>query len=172
MKHVPTWCCENIFSIDFNLLKNNNIKYILTDLDNTLVPYNVSLPTQEVKELISQLQNSGFNIIIVSNNTAKRVQLFAKELNIPLISGAKKPFVFEIMKYLKKHCIDISECVLIGDQIMTDIKCANKLKCKCILTSPLIKKESLVTYINRRIDMHLRKKYDLNNKCERIDRRG
>ena len=170
MKCIPTWCCKNIFSIDTDILKENNVKYILTDLDNTLAPFNIPLPTIAVKELINQFKEEGFKVIIVSNNTAKRVELFAQHLNVDLVSGAKKPFTFELAKYLKENDIAIDECVLIGDQIMTDIKCANKLGCKCILTSPLAQKEAMVTYINRRIDMHLRKKYDIENTCKRIDR--
>lgn len=170
MKYMPTWYCNNIFSIDTNILKNNNIHYIFTDLDNTLVPYNIHVPTKEVIELIKILKKDGFDVIIVSNNTAKRVQTFAKDLNVKLISGAKKPFTNVINKYLKNNNIDIAECVLIGDQLMTDIKCARKLNCKCVLTTPLSKKEALVTFVNRKIDLHYRKKYKIENTCPKIDR--
>jgi HAD superfamily phosphatase (TIGR01668 family) len=85
MKCIPTWCCKNIFSIDTDVLKENNIKYILTDLDNTLAPFNIPLPTIAVKELINEFKEQGFTVIIVSNNTAKRVELFAENLNVDLI---------------------------------------------------------------------------------------
>lgn len=170
MKCMPTWCCKDIFSIDLNVLKEHNVKYILTDLDNTLAPFNVPLPTDCVKELVANLKKEGFIVIIVSNNTAKRVENFAKELKVDIISGAKKPFTSTISKYLQKHNIDINDCVLVGDQLMTDIKCANKLGCKCILTTPIANKDALVTFINRKIDMHLRKKYDLVKTCKKIDR--
>ena len=170
MKYIPTWCSSNIFSIDIDVLKENNIKYILTDLDNTLAPFNVAFASEQVKELVANLKNEGFEVIIVSNNTAKRVAIFAEDLNVGVIPGAKKPFTFTINKYLKDHNIDINECVLIGDQIMTDIRCANKLGCKCVLTTPLAQKDALVTYINRKIDQHLRKKYNLIKVCKKIDR--
>ena len=170
MKYLPTWCCKNIFSIDIEELKKNNIKYIFTDLDNTLAPYNVPLPTKEVKDVISTFKKEGFTVIIVSNNTAKRVEIFSKELDVELIAGAKKPFTHQMNKYLKEHNISRDEIVLIGDQLMTDIKCAIKLGCKCILTTPLSKNEALVTFVNRRIDIYLRKKYDLNKTAKRIDR--
>ena len=171
MKYMPTWFCDSIFSLDINVLKENNIKYIFTDLDNTLVPYNIKNPTKEVIKLISDLKNEGFKVIIVSNNTAQRVETFAKGLNVELIAGAKKPFTHVINKYLQKNNINIEECVLIGDQLMTDIRCARKLNCKCVLTSPLIKKEAIVTFINRRIDQYYRKKYEIENTCKKIDRR-
>ena len=169
MAHLPTWCCTNIYNLDLNVLKDNGIKYIFTDLDNTLAPYNVFSPSEETIKFIESLQNEGFIVIVVSNNTGKRVTTYAKELNIPYISGAKKPFTSVIKKYLTENNIEINDCVLIGDQMMTDIKCANKLGCKCILTTPLSDEEAFVTYFNRKLDNYYRKKYNLDSK-EKIDR--
>ena len=172
MKYIPTWCCNSIFELDYDVLKENNIKYILSDLDNTLAPYNVALPTDEVISLVNKLKEEGFKFIIVSNNTGKRVKTFASNLDVSYISGAKKPFTSTIKKYLENNNIELNDCVLIGDQMMTDIKCANKLNCRCILTSPLSKDESILTFVNRRLDKYLRKKFDLEKTCKKIDRSG
>ena len=172
MKYLPTWYCKSIYELDLKVLKNLGINYILTDLDNTLAPYNIPLPNENVKNVINQIKNEGFKVIIVSNNTGKRVELFSSGLDVNYISGAKKPFTSVIKKYLNENKIDVNDCVLIGDQLMTDIKCANKLNCKCVLTEPLVEKEALVTFINRRIDRYYRKKYDISNTCKRIDRSG
>ena len=172
MKYIPTWCCKSIFDVDYSVLKENNIKCILSDLDNTLAPYNVAIPTEEVMQLIQKLKDEGFVVIIVSNNTGKRVQTFASDLDINYIAGAKKPFTFTIKKYLEEKNIDINDCVLIGDQMMTDIKCANKLNCRCILTAPLSEDESILTFVNRKIDKYLRKKYKIVETCKKIDRSG
>jgi len=172
MKCRPTWYCQSIYELDLDFLKNENVKCILTDLDNTLAPYNIPNPDQKVIELVKRIKDAGFNLIIVSNNTGKRVQLFASGLGLDYISGAKKPFTSTIKKGLNERNIMIEDCVLIGDQIMTDIKCANKMNCKCILTSPLTEKESFVTFFNRRLDLYYRKKYNFCKTCKRIDRSG
>lgn len=172
MKYIPTWCCNSIFELDYEILKENNIKCILSDLDNTLAPYNVAIPSNEVVELIKKLKEEGFMVVIVSNNTGKRVKTFATELDIDYISGAKKPFTSAIKKYLETNNIPIDDCVLIGDQMMTDIRCAKKMNCRCVLTTPLSKNESIITFINRKIDIYLRKKYDVIKNCKKIDRSG
>lgn len=169
---MPTWCCKNIFEVDYEFLKEIHIKYILSDLDNTLAPYNVARPTEDVIKFIKWLESEGFTFIIVSNNTGNRVKTFAKDLEVNYVSGAKKPFTSTIKKYLESHSINIENCIFIGDQMMTDIKCANKLQCKCILTNPLSDEESILTFINRKIDKYLRKKYDLIKNCKTIDRSG
>ena len=73
---------------------------------------------------------------------------------------------------IKTENISIDDCVLIGDQMMTDIKCASKLNCRCILTAPLSENESILTFVNRKIDKYLRKKYNLVETCKKIDRSG
>ena len=171
VKYKPTWYCESIYNIDLDVLKEEKIKYILTDLDNTLAPYNIAIPDEKVYELVKKIKDNGFYLIIVSNNTGKRVTLFATDLHVNYISGAMKPFKTNIQKYLKEHNIDVNECVMGGDQLMTDIKCATRLNCRCILTKPLSNEESWVTYINRKFDEHYRKKYDFENSIKRIDKK-
>lgn len=172
MRRMPTWCCNSIFDIDLDVLTENNIKYVFTDLDNTLAPYYIATPEEKVINFINELKDKGFKVIIVSNNTGKRVETFAENLNIPYISGAKKPFTSTLKNYIIKNNINLDECVIVGDQMVTDIGCATKLNCRCILTSPLDKKEPMVTYLNRKIDQHLRKKYNIVEECKKIDRRS
>lgn len=169
MAHLPTWCCTSIYKLDLDVLKENGIKYIFTDLDNTLAPYNVYSPSKETIEFVENLKNEGFIVIVVSNNTGKRVSAYANELNVKYISGAKKPFTSVLKKFIQENNISLDEFVLIGDQMMTDIKCANRLGCKCILTWPLSNEEAFVTYFNRKLDNYYRKKYKLDSK-EKIDR--
>ena len=169
MAHKPTWCCTSIYNLDLEFLKKNNIKYILTDLDNTLAPYNVAVPNEETISFFDYLQKEGFKVFIVSNNTGKRVHTYTEVLKVGCIAGAKKPFITTLRKFLEKNEIDLNECVLIGDQMMTDILCANRLKIKCILTEPLSNEESFLTFFNRKLDNFFRKRYKLSD-VEKIDR--
>lgn len=166
----PTWCCESIYTLDIERLKEHKVKYILTDLDNTLAPCNVAKPPKEVFEVVNKISELNIKVIVVSNNTEKRVKLFCTDLNVDIIGNAMKPFTKSIRKYLKKNNINIDDCVIIGDQILTDIKCAKRLNCRCILTNPLSKKDSIFTFVNRKLDQYYRKKYNLENSCSKIDR--
>ena len=138
-------------------------------MDNTLAPYNVELPDERTIEFFKHLKDEGFKVIIVSNNSGKRVATYSKMLDIDCLAGAKKPFASTLRKFLLKNNINLDECVLIGDQMMTDIICANKLNIKCVLTEPLSKEEAFVTFFNRKLDNYFRRKYNLD-KVEKIDR--
>ena len=149
---------KNVFQIDLEKLKNEGKRVIFTDLDNTLVGAAVKAPTPEIIEFLNQAKDLGFEVIIVSNNNKERVSYFAKDLSIKAAHHkALKPLKLKLRKILKQY--HRSEVIMIGDQLMTDMWCANKVGCKSILVEPLQKKESILTFFNRKIDIKKRKKY-------------
>jgi len=156
---VPTWYSNSIYEVDFAKLKSQNIKYILSDLDNTLVGYDVAEPTDKVKNLVKIIKENDLELIVVSNNSCKRISKFCAPCSLRFLSRACKPKSKRLRNYLLKNNINIEECAFIGDQLMTDMWCANKVGCKSILVEPLQKKESILTFFNRKIDKRKRKKY-------------
>ena len=66
------------------------------------------------------------------------------------------------LPFLKKENIEITNTILIGDQLLTDIKCANKLGLDSVLVKSISRKsEKWYTRINR-----LREKRVINqDKC-------
>ena len=157
-KFTPFAYANSIYEIDFNLLSSLGIKVILVDLDNTLVPYSIKEPTSQVKELKAKLDQIGISLLICSNNKGKRVGRFATMLGIKYFSLLRKPFSGPLLKAIKKSNLNKEECILIGDQLMTDIACANKAKIKSILVEPLNKQEPPWTKFNRLFDKPIRKK--------------
>lgn len=163
-KFVPTWYCNSIYEIDFAKLKSLGIKYVLSDLDNTLVGYDVPTPTDKTINLINYLKEINLELIVISNNTKKRLDTFCNFYKIRYLSNACKPFKGKLLKFLDEKEINKSNCVLIGDQLLTDVWCAKKAKLNSILVEPLQKKESIKTYFNRKIDKRLRNKYRTKGK--------
>lgn len=165
-KYIPFCKANSIYDIDTDFFKKIGASFLLIDLDNTLDSPHTSYPSNKTKELIKKIKSSGLTPVIISNNSKKRVSLYAKELNIEYLSRSCKPFIFKLKRYINCKNISLKSVIIIGDQIMTDVLCANNLEVKCVLTSPLYEKDQLITFINRRIDIHYRKKLDklkLNN---------
>lgn len=159
IKLQPTWYSKDIYSVDLEKLQENNIKYIFSDLDNTLVGYDVAIPNEKVFDLLNNLKKYNLELILISNNNFKRLSKFCNSSCIRFISGARKPGCKKINQFLINNSINKDECVLIGDQLLTDMWCANKANIKCILVEPLQKKESKFTFFNRRMDRIIRKRY-------------
>ncbi len=166
-KFIPTYYCStNLFDIDISFFKKINIHYILADLDNTLDSYKLKEASSKTKEYIAKLKENNIDLIIISNNNNERVKKYADSLNVKYLAKAGKPFKKKIQNYLINNNIEDKNCIIIGDQLMTDIKCANKLKIKSLLVEDLVKENQLVTKFNKFFDRIVRKKLKKKNKLK------
>lgn len=146
--YVPNKYCQSIFTIDYDKLKEENIKCLLFDLDNTLVPYSESVPTQDVKELIHMLETD-FKVIIISNSPKSRLRPFKEILNIDVAFSSRKPSKKKYLKIMELYKFKPEEIACIGDQLMTDILGANRVGALSILVNPIGTKEPIWTRFNR-----------------------
>ena len=154
-KFIPSEYHKTVFDIDFNELYKKGIRLILTDLDNTLISYDETVPTKEIDDLFDQLIETGFEVIIVSNNIQARVDVFIEGLKIKGYANMRKPLIKKFKRVIKNTLKDYKddEICIIGDQLMTDIYGANRLGVYSILVDPIKKKtEKWYTKINRKIE--------------------
>ena len=162
-RFIPFAHAESIFEIDLSFYEKLGIKYVFADLDNTLDSYKQATPLERAKNLKRDLERNGIELIIVSNNTGSRVQKYSKELGVRHFSSLAKPFSFKIKKIMKRANIKPESVVMIGDQIVTDISCANGAKIKSVLTEKLVPEDQPTTRFNRLFDNPLRKKLRKKN---------
>lgn len=147
-KSAPTAVSKSIFEIDVDFFKRHGFKYILSDLDNTLDSYKTTTPSLRVLELVRKLKEENITLIIVSNNSEERVSKYSSG-EIKYLSRAGKPFKKKIESFLKDSNISKEEVLLIGDQLFTDIKVANKLGIKSILVDELTNKNQFISLFNK-----------------------
>ncbi len=145
---IPDMYQKSIYDIDYNKLKKKGIKCLLFDLDNTLVPVNVAVPTKKVKELFVMLERD-FKIIILSNSGKKRLTPFKEGLNVDVSASSRKPFKKKYLKIISLYQLKVHEMVAIGDQLLTDIYGANRVGITSILVHPIGDYEKWCTKINR-----------------------
>lgn len=149
----PKVYVDSICNIDLKKLKKTKkIKGIIVDLDNTLVAWGQKEVNQRIIDWVNEAKKLGLKICIVSNTNSKRVAEFAKIFNIPYHSKYFKPFSVAFNNGLKILDTKKSETVVIGDQIFTDILGGNKLKLLTILVSPIVKKDSIGTFLHRNLE--------------------
>ena len=163
-KFIPSFYSKNIFEINIDFFLKNNFKYILCDLDNTLDAYFNKKPSEFTKNFVKKIIDSGLDIIIVSNNSKKRVKNYCDGFDaqyknkIKFVSRALKPYKFKVKKFLLLNNIPLNKCIMVGDQILTDIKFANNLKISSLLTEELENKNQFISLINKKIDKIIRRK--------------
>ena len=139
----------------------DGIRLILTDLDNTLISYKETEPLEAQYAWVKKMKEIGFEIIIVSNNSHKeRVSRFAELLDIKYLNFALKPTKIGMKKALKmaRQKYNSNEVVALGDQLMTDILVANRMKFHSILVKAVDRKSDILpTRINRKLERHVLK---------------
>jgi hypothetical protein len=166
-KFVPAWYLKDLKKLDLMKLKENNIKVVLFDLDNTIIGAYENELSPDIFEILVNVTKM-FKVYIISNNHPPRVEKIAKSLNCGFLANTRKPTT----KRLKKFLLDInalnSSTVLIGDQLLTDIWCANQLGIKSILVEPLEKSDLLITRFNRILDKRMRKFMIKNNRFKEL----
>ena len=135
---IPDRIYSSIHSLSAKHLTAEGVKFVLVDLDNTLARYRQRLPGEELVGWKESLQRAGITVFLVSNSRKPaRPSLFCEELGISFIGHAGKP---------KRGCFDQAlarldaqpeECVMVGDQIFTDILGANRAGIRSWLVMPV-----------------------------------
>lgn len=83
----------------------------------------------------------GFTICILSNNSGPRVRAFADKTGLPAVSKAHKPKPEAFHESMRRFQMTPHNTVMIGDQLMTDIRGGNRAGVYTILVLPIHPKE-------------------------------
>ena len=162
-KYIPKMYKKSISDIDYDKLKNLNIKCLMFDLDNTLLKINKTIPKKAICDLINKLKTNFFVFVVTNNGSSKRVSVAASRLGVNYVKFSMKPFSrgFRIIK--NKYNFAKSEMCIIGDQLMTDVLGGNRYGIYTVLVDPLCKEEHAVTSVNRYLE---------NRKIKKLSRKG
>lgn len=135
---IPNRSVHDIYEITPEFLREQGIKLLLMDLDNTLSPYIVDEATPELKQWIDTLKQEGIQPFIFSNNKGERPAMFAQQLGVEFVKLAKKPRQSMLGTVLKqKGCLP-EETAIIGDQIYTDVLCGSIGGLYTIVVRPIL----------------------------------
>jgi HAD superfamily phosphatase (TIGR01668 family) len=140
---------KSIFNINIDNLKESDIKGIIVDIDNTIVPWNDKKISDEVFNWFKNLIEEGFRLCLISNGMTKRVEYFSNQLDIPAIGTAVKPRKKAFRKALKILGLKKDKVAVVGDQIFTDVLGGNRMGFMTILVDPLNEDEFITTKIMR-----------------------
>ncbi len=138
MKLTPDYSFHDITDIPPDFFKKNGLDFIMLDVDNTIAPYRQNEPKRKITEWINSVRALGTQLYIVSNSKRPgRVEAFAEQLGLEYIKAAKKPDPRVPRELLKSKNIPPERSALIGDQIYTDVWCANFTGCTSIVLYPI-----------------------------------
>lgn len=156
---MPDFMFGKFDDITPEFLKEQNIEFLLIDIDNTLAPYEEPTPNERVAAWFEAMRANGIKSVLVSNNHADRVKLFNKELGLPAFADCHKPSPRRLRKYADTIGAVNERTAALGDQIFTDVWGAKKMGARAILVPPIRDKKTLFFRAKRLLEKPFIKKY-------------
>ncbi|MBP3857103.1 MAG: YqeG family HAD IIIA-type phosphatase [Ruminiclostridium sp.] len=140
---------KNVLSIDEAFLKEHGIDALILDLDNTLSMHGDPAAEQGIPEWLDEMRALGIKMVVVSNNTNRRVAPLARKLGLPFVANGAKPLTIGITRALKHLGTDRSRTAVVGDQIFTDVMGGNFAGTKTILVEPFHIEKGILFKVKR-----------------------
>ena len=134
---LPTYRTKAITDLTPEILAEKDIRLLMLDFDNTIVPYTTNVPTPEMESWLKRMVQSSVQICVVSNSRNDRVKIFCGQYGIDCITHAKKPGTKGIRECLEKYGIPRENSALAGDQIYTDTLGGNRAGVRSILVQAI-----------------------------------
>lgn len=142
MAYKPDAFFSSIDKIPFSLLDLWQIKGLILDVDNTLLPPTSYTINPVIRQWVCEAKKK-YQVLIVSNNTVTKIRRAADPLDLPFIAWTVKPFSLYFYKAYRKLGLPPEKVCVIGDQLLTDIQGAKKTKARAIYVSPLEPEDDL-----------------------------
>lgn len=137
----PTYIVERVTDINLEDLKEENIKGMIFDLDNTIMPPKTGIFPEDIAQWL-EIVKIDFKIAILSNNPCPAyVKEAGEKVGCIAIEKADKPRRKAAVKALKDLDLLPSQVVMIGDRPLTDILVGQRLGLTTILVDPIMKKQ-------------------------------
>ena len=156
---APDFYFETYAGASVSFLKEQGIKALVLDIDNTLEPYENAKPSEAVVAWFSSLKEAGISAAFVSNNNRERVDIFNASLGFIAYSKAKKPFAGKIKKAMRELGVEKNETLFMGDQIFTDVLAARFAGIRAALVPPIKDKTDALTRFKRWLERPIMKRY-------------
>ena len=134
---IPTWRTWSVTDISVEFLQAEQIRLLMLDFDNTLLPYTTDTPSKAVLAWLDKMKQHGITVCIVSNSKRSRVPFFCRTYGLDYITRAKKPSVKRIRQCLRRYYMAAEQAILVGDQIYTDTLGGNRAGVRTILVKPI-----------------------------------
>lgn len=152
---TPDMKFKIISDIDLDNLKNQGIKGIIMDLDDTLLPSDIKSNKEIIDSWLLKAKKE-FSLFVVSNNSRPDyVKKFCDKFGIPYIARATKPRSKYLIKAISEMNLNKSDVIIVGDRLTTDILAGKMIGIKSFLVAPLSESPSFFQRIIYKIESNI-----------------
>ncbi|MGB3695637.1 MAG: YqeG family HAD IIIA-type phosphatase [Spirulinaceae cyanobacterium] len=127
-----------VIGITPDILQQYNLKGLILDVDETLVPIKIKQVSPDVALWIEETRKLA-QIWLVSNNLSEtRIGNIAKELDLPYLLAAKKPSRRKLKQAAQEMGLPVKQVAMVGDRLFTDVLAGNRQGMFTILVEPMV----------------------------------
>lgn len=141
------------------LCRELGIRAILSDIDNTLAPYEQTKSDEQIRTWLRELNEAGISIALISNNHADRVELFNSDLGLIAYPDAGKPFGKCLRRAMTALGSDPSNTAMLGDQLLTDALAGHLQHLKVLIVPPIRDKRTAFVRFKRLLERPVIRRY-------------
>ena len=135
---IPDRLFASYAEVTPDILREQGITLLLSDLDFTLAPKSVRRPDARLRAWIADLAAAGVTVMIVSNNrSGTRVTEFCADLGIPYQGHAGKPSTRGLEAAMARSGADRRHTAMLGDKLLTDMLAANRAGVLPLMVEPV-----------------------------------
>jgi len=129
---------NSVLSLTPELIEQYQLKGLVLDVDETLVPVKVTTASPELKAWVESIRQTT-KLWLVSNNLSDvRIGGIARSLDLPYILGAVKPSRRKLRQAVTAMGLPVEQVAMVGDRLFTDILAGNRLGMFTILVDPIL----------------------------------
>ena len=134
---------NSVLHLTPDLLKHHQIKGVVLDVDETLVPFKERSVSETLRGWVNLIRPD-VSLWLVSNNISQaRIGAIAEALDIPYINAAGKPSRRKVKRAVEAMNLPVEQVAMVGDRLFTDVLAGNRLGMFTILVEPMVNPENL-----------------------------
>ncbi len=156
---APTVYLSRITELTPALLQRLDIHALVLDVDNTLALHGHPTPADGVADWVEEVQAAGISVLILSNNSAKRVAPFANKLGAKWGSRAFKPLPFGLWGACRTLGSTLKTTAMVGDQLFTDVLCGKIARTRTVLVDPIAPEDGPLFRFKRVLETPFRRRF-------------
>ena len=134
----PRYRFYRVTDITPQFLREQGIKGLLLDVDNTLSTHKGQELLEGLPQWIKTMEAEGIRLTVISNAAKMRLVPFAQNIGMNFVHRAAKPLFWGYVIGAKRLGLKIKETAMVGDQLFTDILGANVVGMPSILVEPIL----------------------------------
>lgn len=148
----PSYAVRRAHELTPQLLERLGVSALLLDVDNTLTTHGCPEPDAAILAWLAAMKRAGVPLMLLSNNSAQRVEPFAQRLGLPFESSGAKPLARGYLRCCQRLGLPPARVAIVGDQLFTDMLGGNLAGVKTILVEPMEPEPGVLFRIKRAVE--------------------